>query len=71
MAKIYKTDGTVEETSDLSLENMQKAVGGYIEIYRHFVVNEEGLLIGLPTNPFYRQFVGNVIVLSSKELRGL
>lgn len=39
-----------------SLKTLQDLVGGYIEVYHHegrnWVVNEEGLLEGLPFNPF-------------------
>lgn len=53
---------TTHETDKITLETMQKAVGGYIERAYDFLsparphhtidvwVNEEGLLIGLPYN---------------------
>ncbi len=38
------------------LEYMQKIVGGLIDIYYHqgrdWIVNDEGLLLGLPLNPW-------------------
>lgn len=52
MAKLIKVDGTSETLKDLSLESMQKAVGGYIEVVSSpqskydFVCNEEGKLKG-------------------------
>lgn len=57
MATLIKTDGTTEKLTDLSLEKMQEAVGGYIEILRSrdgktlFVCNEEGKLYDLIYNP--------------------
>jgi hypothetical protein len=63
MAKIVRVNGTVEPlvgegpNGTLTLEQMQKAVGGYIEVVRsgrHFVpwgiCNEEGKCKGLPYN---------------------
>lgn len=71
MAKgtIYKTDGTTQEVEINTLEDMQKAVGGYIEIFFRdnmeqgfdYYANEEGLLIGLPVNPFFTEIVGDVL----------
>ena len=64
----YKVDGTKEKIEckePLSLERLQSLVGGYIELVRigayAFMVNEEGLLQGLKPNPFYPQFVGNIV----------
>ena len=56
MAKLIKVDGTSETLNDLSLESMQKAVGGYIELVRShqseydFICDEEGKLKGYPIN---------------------
>lgn len=58
--EIIKPDGTKEDINrKMTLEEMQKAVGGYIELCptkpgsgrRVLVVNEEGLLKDLPVNP--------------------
>lgn len=59
-AKIYKTTGEVIEVEpkngkDFKLEELQEIVHGYIELVnlsstQYMVVNEEGLLIGLPLN---------------------
>src|SRR5262245_54888766 len=61
MATILRANGEMEDLpGPLSLEQMQKAVGGYIEFVtlrivgreRHImIVNEEGLLKDLPVNP--------------------
>ena len=60
MATYYKTTGEVKEVSPengrfFTLEEMQKMVGGLIEIEplpsgRSIVVNEEGKMIGLEKN---------------------
>lgn len=55
MAIIIRTDGTEENLFGLTLDNMQKAVGGNIEIIptndgRLMVLNEEGKLLELPLN---------------------
>ena len=52
MAKIYRVNGTVENIepvnkTDFSLEELQKIVGGYIEVVpvfknKYIVVDEEG-----------------------------
>lgn len=57
----YKTSGEVVDLMRLSdhLEQLQKEVGGYIELIEfrhdglphHAIVNEEGLLRGLAPNP--------------------
>lgn len=59
MAKLYKSDGKIEEVKPKhkkwSLEEMQKHVGGYIEYVPrtgHFrmIANEEGRRMNLPYN---------------------
>jgi|TARA_R100000084_G_scaffold102996_1_gene58854 hypothetical protein len=55
------------------LEYLQTQVGGYIEMHRlddeHYcVVNEEGRLKGLPRNPYFPEFVGNVVIIRSDDL---
>ena len=59
MAILLRTDGSIEtfepEGKYLSLEQLQKAVGGYIETVtidngNILIVNEEGKLQGLPYN---------------------
>lgn len=78
MASLLKTDGTETLVTPangkkFTLEEMQKYVGGYIEIVRgpnssKLIVNEEGLLQGLPLNRLAslaanRYIVGDVLVL--------
>lgn len=81
MSMVIRTDGTVEEIGDaLGLEELQVAVGGYIEfVYiQHdnecltMAVNEEGLLLGLPVNHTAsilanRYIVGDVVIGVSDE----
>lgn len=59
MAQLLKADGNVENVTPkngfkFSLDEMQKAVGGYIELVYLpdgiLVVNEEGKVHGLPVN---------------------
>ncbi len=59
MAKLYKTDGTIEEVKPKnkkwSLEELQAQVDGYIEMVpltkgTRMIVNEEGRLRNLPYN---------------------
>jgi len=84
MAKIIKTDGTKIEVapangSDFSLEELQKVVGGYIEIVylsegRLMVVNEEGWLNNLPYNPsaseiYGHPIVGDVLICERKQIK--
>jgi len=56
MAYLLKVDGTIEQMGwNPSLEELQAAVGGYIEMVRtnnvgYLYCNEEGKLLGLPVN---------------------
>ncbi len=69
---LHKTDGTterIEKSGTMTLKEMQKCVGGYIEMvwvgepYNSacLMVNEDGLMLKLPQNPKYPQLVGNVL----------
>lgn len=56
---------------DNTLEALQSEVGGYIETVlvttdMLAVVNEEGLLMGLPENRWLPGIVGNAVLISSK-----
>ncbi len=84
MATILKADGKVEavigtgERKRLTLEQMQAAVGGWIQPvpgtnYRAWC-NEEGRLQRLPlnvqaTSQFHQQLVGDVLVLTEAEAK--
>ena len=73
MATIYKTDRTIEQKPMTELKDFQSAVGGYIEVAgndeqgRFIIVNEEGLIKGLPVNPYFPWLVGNVVVATDEE----
>jgi len=82
MAIILKADGTqVKDVrgegphGEFTLEQMQKAVGGYIEAVpgtnMKVWCNEEGRLLGLPVNSaasvFNQVLVGDVIVLEEGD----
>lgn len=66
MARIIRTNGNSEQLNDNSLTAWQDAVGGYVEpVYgTDFVmlVNEEGLLIGLPVNVEASRIANRVLV---------
>lgn len=69
---IMHTDGTVtpvtpKEGKTYQLEELQALVGGYIELLpleqnRYAVVNEDGMLHGLPVNPGASLLLGQFIV---------
>lgn len=78
--KILKIDGSIEEfvTPKLSLEALQRYVGGFIQILPRpedfgikttgdVYVNEDGKTLDLPTNPLlapssYDVILGNVLI---------
>lgn len=77
------TTVTYIDSGSPSLKQLQEEVNGYIEIValrdgRQLVVNEEGLLLGLPFNPEAtalnvavgngQSIVGNVVVLGSNVM---
>ncbi len=70
---ILRTDGSIEiSVTDGTLETYQSIVGGHIEhvhsIYPvGLLVNEEGILLGLPSNPFFPRYVGNIIFVKEPE----
>jgi hypothetical protein len=75
---VARVDGSVEvleRKNPLELKELQNLVGGYIEMVsisgtlmnrnaRNLtaMVNEEGLLIDLPKNPFFSGLRGNVVL---------
>lgn len=67
--KALKLEGKAHEVIEIenTLEALQKAVGGYIETVRLrvdnavIIVNEEGLLLGLPYNTGASEFAGQSI----------
>ena len=68
--KALKLEGKAHEVIEIenTLEALQKVVGGYIETVRLrvgnavMIVNEEGLLLGLPYNTLASGFAGQPIV---------
>ena len=85
MAKVIKSSGEEIDVRPkngefFELEEMQKFVGGWVEILpisgnRYMVVNEEGRLLELPLNQkatdIFRlePIVGNVLVCGIDEIR--
>ena len=79
MAILITTDGEVVDNYDASdLNKLQSAVGGYVEIVQTrldmtFVVNEEGMLLGLKPNYLASSLagmlmLGNVLLVKPTEL---
>lgn len=71
-ALFYPCDGDPQVITIETFTDAQECVGGIVEIqYKGnaelFVFNEEGRIIGLPQNPHYPQFVGNVLVVNKKK----
>lgn len=68
MATLLKSDGSKELNVDIStLAKMQEMVGGYVQfVYMRsdklLIVNEEGLLVGLPLNQQATEIYGHPIV---------
>ena len=62
MYKKVAVDGKMEDVKSMSLKEMQDFVGGYIEEHGEFIVNEDGLMLNLPRNKLFPQYVGNVII---------
>lgn len=74
----YYPDGHIEEGPErMTLEELQKTVGGYIELVscilasRSLIVNEEGIGLDLPTNPVASRLVSPDILLADGGLRGV
>ena len=80
MAYLLKVDGTIEQMGwNPSLEELQAAVGGYIEMVRtnnvgYLYCNEEGKLLGLPVNMAATTMIehddvirGDVVVMEEGE----
>lgn len=78
---LITTDGQLTITAFADLADYQRAVGGYIETVeledgRHdLIVNEEGLIIGLPLNPLAsmigrRPLVGNAVLVGFNPRSG-
>lgn len=79
-AQIIKTDGTIQDVAPadgkaFSLEEMQRIVGGYIEIIpsndgRLIVLNEEGKLHNLPGNPAATVFFARGVIADDDYIVG-
>lgn len=81
MAEIIKVDGTRVPLTDTSLEALQAAVGGYIEIVKVgkgklLVMDEEGKMKGKPVNDTasklygyqHDHIVGDVVIATDAEI---
>jgi len=84
VARVIKVDGTESELHDVSLESLQKAVGGWIQIVptndgRLLVLDEEGKFKDKPVNregtrltrgvvADWDMIVGDVVVANKDEI---
>jgi hypothetical protein len=83
MSKLYKTDGTIEDFNpangkEFTLDEMQKAVGGYIELVylpnnEVLVVDEEGMIKEKLFNKkisemIMKPIVGDVVLCQRSEI---
>lgn len=75
-----RTEVQPENGKDFKLNELQRYVGGYIELltltgFRFMVVNEEGKLLGLPINAKasaiygYDTIVGDVLICNDDEIK--
>lgn len=84
MSKLYRTNGTIEDFNpangkNFTLEEMQQAVGGYIELVylpdnKILVVDEEGMIKQKLFNKkisemIMKPIVGDVIVCNQKQIK--
>lgn len=72
-ALLIRTDGRKEAVNIAGLEDMQKAVGGYIEAVPlgpcAMFVNEDGLARDLPVNPLATRFAKRMLAVAGRGLR--
>jgi len=73
MAKVIRVDGIIYDLHSPTLEDLQRAVGGYIEILSlgdkmYLVVNEEGKLQNLHTNEAATMIYGHDIIVGPAVL---
>lgn len=66
---VLRSDGSLEvSVTDGKIETYQSIVGGYVERIPSLptislLVNEDGKRLGLPRNPFFPGYVGNIILI--------
>ena len=84
MGRLMLSDGSVQQMDSPTLEQMQEAVGGYIEVipcnyqtekelFTMCVVNEEGIILNLEPNMVAsricdRPIVGPALFLQANEM---
>ena len=64
---LYPAQATPKTVTVTTFTELQKLVGGYVTPAGvtpagDLLVNEEGLLLGLPANQHYPRFVGDVVL---------
>jgi len=69
-ATLFSTNGTKSEIELTSFTQAQSLVEGLVEIIPMkndlILVNEEGILLDLPSNPFFPNLNGNILVANTK-----
>jgi hypothetical protein len=69
-ATLFSTNGTKSEIELTSFTQAQSLVEGLVEIIPMkndlILVNEEGLILDLPSNPFFPNLKGNILVANTK-----
>jgi hypothetical protein len=69
-ATLFSTNGTKSEIELTSFSHAQSIVDGLVEIIPMkndlILVNEEGLGLELPSNPFFPNLKGNILVVNTK-----
>jgi hypothetical protein len=67
---LLSTNGKKSEIELTSFTQAQDLVNGLVQLINHgtetILVNEEGLVLDLPTNPFLPQLRGNVLIANTK-----
>lgn len=74
-ATLFSTNGNKSEIELNSFSHAQSLVNGLVQILNQgsntLIFNEEGLILDLPTNPFFSNLKGNVIVANAKLFNNL
>lgn len=74
-ATLFSANGNKSEIELTSFTHAQSLVNGLVEIIHLgkdcLLINEEGLVLDLPDNPFLPQLKGDILLVNSKLLDNL
>jgi hypothetical protein len=74
-ATLLSTNGNKSEIELTSFSHAQSLIKGLVEIILlegvYLLLNEEGLIANLPTNPFLPQFKGDILIVNPKSFNKL